>query len=120
MSEPRIGISGEAASTDAFLYTACEARIAAITPNPPARRNAPLAVLLDVAAESEAPARKIANGPPTTMRPAKMSMYRGMEVDLETAMHIASAAEPATFSSRDRLEDLAALREKRVPEFRGV
>ena len=74
----------------------------------------------DLAEEVEALAGKIADGPPIAMRLAKMLMYRGMEVDLETAMHMAAAAEPITLSSRDHLEGLAALREKRAPEFRGT
>ena len=74
----------------------------------------------DLGREVEALARKIADGPPIAMRLAKVLMYRGIEVDRETAMHMASAAEPATLSSWDHLEGLAALSEKRAPEFRGV
>ncbi|NQW16049.1 MAG: enoyl-CoA hydratase/isomerase family protein, partial [Chloroflexi bacterium] len=51
-------------------------------------------------------ARKIADGPPIAHRLAKMMMYRGLEMDLDTAMHMAAAAESITLSSADHSEGL--------------
>lgn len=65
-------------------------------------------------------ARRIADGPPIAIRLAKLMLYKGLEVDLETAMQVAAAAETVTLSSKDHLEGLAALREKRAPKFGGT
>lgn len=65
-------------------------------------------------------ARKIADGPPIAIRLAKLMMYKGLEMHLETAMQMAAAAETVTLSSKDHVEGLAALREKRRPRFGGT
>lgn len=65
-------------------------------------------------------AGKIAAGPPIAHRLAKMMMYRGPEMDLDTAMQMAAAAESITLSSAGHAEGLAAARERRKPEYRGV
>ena len=65
-------------------------------------------------------AGKIAVGPPIAHRLAKMMMYRGLDMDLDTAMQMAAAAESITLSSADHAEGLAAARERRKPEYRGA
>ncbi|MBI4200395.1 MAG: enoyl-CoA hydratase/isomerase family protein [Chloroflexi bacterium] len=64
-------------------------------------------------------ARRIAQGPPIALRLAKQLLYKGLEVDLETAMQMAAAAETVTLTSQDHQEGVAALREKRPARFRG-
>jgi 2-(1,2-epoxy-1,2-dihydrophenyl)acetyl-CoA isomerase len=64
-------------------------------------------------------AQKIANGPPIAMRLTKMQVYKGLEVDLETALQMAAACETITLTSEDHKEGVKALREKRRPEFKG-
>ena len=64
-------------------------------------------------------ARKIAAGPPVAIRLAKMLLYRGLEMDLETALLMAAAAEPITLTSQDHREGITAFREKRRPQYRG-
>jgi enoyl-CoA hydratase/carnithine racemase len=65
-------------------------------------------------------AGKIAAGLPIPHRMAKMMMYRGLEMDLHTAIQMAAAAESITLSSADHAEGLAAARERRKPEYRGA
>ena len=64
-------------------------------------------------------ARKIAAGPPIAMRLAKLMLYKGLEMDLETAMQMAAAAETITLTSQDHQEGLAAFRERRTANFEG-
>jgi 2-(1,2-epoxy-1,2-dihydrophenyl)acetyl-CoA isomerase len=64
-------------------------------------------------------ARKIAAGPPIALRLAKLNLYKGLEVDLETAMKFAAASETITLSSQDHKEGVAAFREKRPPNYQG-
>jgi len=72
-----------------------------------------------LAAETMALAQKIADGPPIAMRLTKMQVYRGLEVDLETALQMAAACETITLTSEDHKEGVKALREKRRPDFKG-
>jgi enoyl-CoA hydratase/carnithine racemase len=64
-------------------------------------------------------ARRIANGPPIAIRLAKMQLYKGLEMDLETAMQVAAACETITLTSEDHKEGVAAFREKRPPRYKG-
>jgi len=64
-------------------------------------------------------AQKIANGPPIAMRLTKMQVYKGLEVDLDTALQMAAACETITLTSEDHKEGVKALREKRRPQFKG-
>ncbi|MBM3942333.1 MAG: hypothetical protein FJ316_05325 [SAR202 cluster bacterium] len=64
-------------------------------------------------------ARKIANGPPIAIRLSKLMLYKGLEMDLETAMQVAAAAETITLTSRDHSEGTAAIRERRTPHYEG-
>lgn len=64
-------------------------------------------------------AEKIASGPPISLRLMKQLLYKGMQMDLETAMQIAATGSSITLSSEDHREGVTALREKRPAEFRG-
>jgi len=64
-------------------------------------------------------ARRIANGPPIALRLAKMQLYKGLEMDLETAMQVAAACETITLTSEDHKEGVAAFGEKRPPQYKG-
>jgi enoyl-CoA hydratase/carnithine racemase len=64
-------------------------------------------------------ARRIANGPPIAIRLAKLQVYKGLEMDLETAMKVAAACETITLTSEDHKEGVAAFREKRKPQYKG-
>lgn len=70
-------------------------------------------------AEAESLAERLASGPPVAIRLAKLMLRRGLQVDLETAMEMAAAAEAVTLSSQDHAEGMAAAREKRRPQYRG-
>ncbi|MFC1923774.1 enoyl-CoA hydratase/isomerase family protein [Chloroflexota bacterium] len=65
-------------------------------------------------------ARKIANGPPIAHRLAKMQVYKGLEVDLETALAFAAACISIALSSEDHKEGIKAFAEKRPPDFKGI
>lgn len=47
----------------------------------------------------------------------KLQAYRGLEMDMETALEMAAACETITQTSKDHKEGVAALREKRDPQF---
>jgi len=64
-------------------------------------------------------ARKIASGPPISLRLMKQLLYKGLQTDLETAMLMAATGSSITLTSEDHREGVAALREKRAAEFRG-
>ncbi len=64
-------------------------------------------------------ARRIANGPPIAIRLAKLQLYKGLEMDLETALQVAAACETITLTSEDHREGVAAFREKRPPRYKG-
>ena len=73
----------------------------------------------DLEKETMALARRIANGPPIAIRLAKMQLYKGLEMDLETALQVAAACETITLTSEDHKEGVAAFREKRRPQYKG-
>jgi len=78
---------------------------------------APAAELLDAA---RALARRIVdNTGPIAIAQAKFAIDHGLEVDLETGLAIEAKAYEVTIPTRDRLEALAAFREKRKPVFTG-
>ena len=64
-------------------------------------------------------AKKIANGPPIALRLAKLNLYKGLEIDLDTALKFAAASETITLTSEDHKEGTTAFREKRAPQFKG-
>ena len=64
-------------------------------------------------------ARKIAQGPPIAIRLMKLQAYKGLQMDMETALEMAAACETITLNSEDHKEGVAAFREKRDAQFRG-
>lgn len=64
-------------------------------------------------------ARKIAEGPPISIRLAKQQLYEGLLTDLETSLDTAAANQAITILSQDLKEGIAAFREKRRPVFKG-
>ena len=64
-------------------------------------------------------ARKIASGPPIAIRLSKLMLYKGLEVDLDTALKMAAAAETITLTSYDHEEGIQAMRESRKPNYEG-
>jgi enoyl-CoA hydratase/carnithine racemase len=64
-------------------------------------------------------AQTIASGPPISLRLMKQLLYKGMQLDLETAMQMAATGSSITLSSEDHREGVAALREKRTPRYVG-
>jgi len=73
----------------------------------------------DLEKETMALATIIAEGPPIAMRLARTQVYKGLNMEFETALNIAAAFETITLSSEDHREGVAAFREKRKPEYRG-
>ena len=69
--------------------------------------------------ETMALARRIADGPPIAIRLSKLQLYKGLQMDLETAMKIAAACETITLTSEDHKEGVAAFREKRRPQYKN-
>jgi len=56
---------------------------------------------------------------PIAIEQAKYAINHGMETDIQTGLAIESNAYQVTIPTQDRLEGLAAFREKRKPVFRG-
>ncbi len=74
----------------------------------------------ELLSESSSLAARIAGGPPIATRLAKTMMHRSLGVDLASALQFSAAAEAITLSSADHAEGMAAAREKRSPDYRGV
>jgi enoyl-CoA hydratase/carnithine racemase len=64
-------------------------------------------------------ARRIAENAPIALAQAKHAIDFGMEADLATGLAIESNAYQVLIPTKDRLEGLAAFREKRKPVYRG-
>jgi enoyl-CoA hydratase/carnithine racemase len=64
-------------------------------------------------------AARIASGPPISLRLMKLLLYRGQQMDLETAMHMAALGSSITLASEDHVEGITAMREKRPASFKG-
>jgi enoyl-CoA hydratase/carnithine racemase len=79
-------------------------------------RIAPEGKLMDVALEI---AEKIVNNSPIAIQQAKIAVNRGMEVDINQGLVIESEAYEVCIPTKDRLEALAAFKEKRKPVFKG-
>lgn len=71
----------------------------------------------DLEAETMKLAGQIASGPPIALRLAKMQLYRGLEMDLGTALEMAAACETITLTSEDHREGVNAFLEKRNAVF---
>lgn len=64
-------------------------------------------------------AREIRPRGPVALRMAKLAISKGMETDKTTGFAIEEAAYAQVIPTKDRLEALAAFREKREPSFKG-
>ncbi|RVE65373.1 hypothetical protein OJAV_G00115890 [Oryzias javanicus] len=64
-------------------------------------------------------AREINPQGPIAIRMAKLAINQGIEVDLSTGLAIEEACYAQVIPTKDRLEGLAAFKEKRRPNFRG-
>jgi enoyl-CoA hydratase/carnithine racemase len=64
-------------------------------------------------------AKKIAGGPPVAIRLMKSQVYKGLTTDLDTVLDEAAVCESITLASKDHIEGITALREKRPPSFKG-
>uniref|UniRef100_A0A3P8VPU1 AU RNA binding protein/enoyl-CoA hydratase n=1 Tax=Cynoglossus semilaevis TaxID=244447 RepID=A0A3P8VPU1_CYNSE len=64
-------------------------------------------------------AREINPQGPIAVRMAKLAINQGTEVDLSTGLAIEEACYAQVIPTKDRLEGLAAFREKRIPQFKG-
>ena len=64
-------------------------------------------------------AREILPNGPVALRVAKTAVNRGLEVDREAGLAIERACYAEVIPTKDRLEGLAAFREKRKPVYRG-
>jgi methylglutaconyl-CoA hydratase len=64
-------------------------------------------------------AREIAANGPVAVRAAKTAIDRGSEVDINSGLAIESACYAHVIPTTDRLEGLAAFREKRRPLYKG-
>lgn len=77
----------------------------------------PQAELLDAAL---AIARRIAGNAPISVRQAKQSITRGMQMSLADGLAFEIECYNRMVSTEDRLEGIRAFNEKRKPQFRGV
>jgi enoyl-CoA hydratase/carnithine racemase len=66
-----------------------------------------------------ATAEQILNNGPVAITQAKYVINRGLEVPIEEALQLESDAYEVCIPTEDRLEALAAFKEKRKPEFKG-
>jgi len=73
----------------------------------------------DLEMETVKLAQKIAKGPPIAIRLTKRQAYKALEVDLETALEMASVGQAVAMSTEDYREATTAFREKREAKFKG-
>jgi enoyl-CoA hydratase/carnithine racemase len=69
--------------------------------------------------ETQAFARRLAEGPAVAIQLAKRLVYRGLEVNLEQALDLAQSAMVIARSTEDSREGPRAFVEKRPPRFQG-
>jgi enoyl-CoA hydratase/carnithine racemase len=74
----------------------------------------------DLEAETLRLAEKVSTGPPVALRLTRTMLYKGLTTNLETVLDLAAFCEPVTLGSLDHKEALAAFREKRRPDFKGI
>jgi enoyl-CoA hydratase/carnithine racemase len=79
-------------------------------------RIAPKGKLMETAIEV---AEQILRNGPIAITQAKYVINRGLEVPIEEALQLESDGYEETIPTKDRLEALAAFKEKRKPEFKG-
>ena len=73
----------------------------------------------DLERETMALADQIAKGPPLAIRQSKINLYKGLEVDLDTALGLLASAQSQLFMTDDFVEAAHAFQEKREPVFKG-
>lgn len=73
----------------------------------------------ELEAETMKMATKLAKGPPVALRLSKFLVYKGLQVDLETALGMESACVNIALGTEDNKEAIQALAEKRPPVFKG-
>ncbi|MFC7441094.1 enoyl-CoA hydratase/isomerase family protein [Laceyella putida] len=76
----------------------------------------PMAALWDAVKEH---AEKILSKGPLAVRLAKLSVNRGFDMDMDTALVIEKLAQAVLFGSEDKNEGTQAFLDKRSPEFKG-
>jgi len=64
-------------------------------------------------------AREILPNGPVALRMAKLAVNRGLEMDRNSGLAFERACYAQVIPTKDRLEGLAAFREKRKPQYRG-
>lgn len=64
-------------------------------------------------------AREILPNGPVALRMAKLAVNRGIELDRDSGLAFEQACYAQVIPTQDRLEGLAAFREKRKPQYRG-
>ena len=72
-----------------------------------------------LAVECRQMAEQICGGGPIAIEQAKYAINYGLETDLHTGLAIESNAYWVCIPTEDRLEGLAAFREKRKPNYKG-
>jgi enoyl-CoA hydratase/carnithine racemase len=73
----------------------------------------------DLLAESNKMASMICEAGPIAIEQAKYAINNGLETDIHTGLAIESNAYWVCIPTEDRLEALAAFKEKRKPNFKG-
>jgi len=69
--------------------------------------------------ETEKLAAEIAENAPLALIQAKRAIQQGMQTDLKTGIEIERLAYERLLHTEDRLEGLAAFKEKRAPQYKG-
>jgi len=64
-------------------------------------------------------AEEILPNGPVGVKMAKVAINKGMDVDMSTAMAIEESCYAQVIPTKDRLEGLAAFKEKRQPKYKG-
>ena len=73
----------------------------------------------DLERETMALADQIAKGPPLALRQSKINLYKGLEVDLDTALALLASSQAQLLMTDDFVEAAKAFQEKREPVFKG-
>jgi len=68
--------------------------------------------------ETMAMARRLASGPPISLRLSKLQVYNGLRMDLDVALTLAGAGEYITLMTDDHMEGIEAFAQKRKPIYK--